>query len=201
MRHQSAHLGPICDAAIALFDRDGFDAVTLEQVSTVVGISTESLRLYFPDIAALYAQAFREAVRIESIYLRAAFEAEVNGQAVGTFYCELLPSRFADSADLRFLLRAAYAPPPSLRLGIASRFAGFIDDIVGEYRKAGEHGADRERPDAAVLEMRYLDAVESVFLQLVDGGAGVATARASTARHPLAYHTVLSGSSTLAASG
>lgn len=171
MQTSTPQLTHICTVAIDAFAHHGLHPAAMEQVAADVGLSLDALRRYFPDAAALYAQAFRESAREESIYSRAVFDAEPVHADPGSLYCQLLPVRFDDSPHLRFLLRAAYQPPPELRSALAPRFQAFLDDVaVGIRSKVSARTTPRSSGhDAPALEMLYLDVLDGVFRSLLNG--------------------------------
>jgi AcrR family transcriptional regulator len=171
MHTQGAQLGHICAASIAVFEGSAFEAISLDTLAGEIGLTTGSLRRYFPDPAAVYVQSFREAARVEMAFARAGFDAETTGMRPGAMYNTLLAPRYSESAHLRFLLRGAYAPPDAVRAAVTTIFSAFLADITFEFRKNLSRMDERARAghDPALLEMVYLDTLDGIYSRLVDG--------------------------------
>jgi TetR/AcrR family tetracycline transcriptional repressor len=116
----------VTDAALAIADRDGFDAVTMRAIATEVGATPMALYAYFSDKNALYA-GMRE--RIFFVHVGAAsipretWQSMLEGIARGLYgVMHAHPN---------------WAPAIAHQSGPASSGLGFIDESLGLMLKDG----------------------------------------------------------------
>lgn len=175
---RSASAANICDHAVEHFSLHGYDASSLTDIAAQAGMRKASLYSHFANKDALFQAVFDDAVAAEREFMQSCFDEEASlGTApatAGSLYCARMEQRYAQSADLRFLLRTAYLPPQSLRPMIVAGYEALLAQLPEYYaaalaRRAPALAADR----VALYAQAYLGIVDSLHVELVyaDGAA------------------------------
>jgi AcrR family transcriptional regulator len=103
----------IVEAALTLFNRDGFDAVTVDQIAAKSGISRRTFFRYFPSKEAVLFSEFtaRQALTLERLHARPQDEAPLESlvevlrsmcdEPINTARSDTIRRIVAESPDLR----------------------------------------------------------------------------------------------------
>jgi AcrR family transcriptional regulator len=105
---------------MTLFARDGFDGVSIRQLSAAVGVTLATLYHYFPDKQTLYDDAVHEAFAYMTRRMVAATESDQHGEArLRSFLHALVSLQVSDAVEVRLVDRELLeARPETLaRLG------------------------------------------------------------------------------------
>lgn len=156
-----------------LADR-GYDRCSLTELAELAGMRKASLYSHFRNKDALFSALLERSVEVERSFAAACFADDAASPAGGAYLNQIV-ERFANSPDLRFLLRTAYAPPASLRAEVTSAFQNLTDDVRAAFRAglpAGITATDRDQ-----LEEAYLGALDGVQVELLYGPQDNATTR------------------------
>ncbi|GAB3276659.1 TetR/AcrR family transcriptional regulator [Kineosporia babensis] len=102
---------------VELAERDGYDAVTVEQIAEVAQISVATVYRYFPNKDAILLYPLAEGIRGLTDNLNARPEDEPIGLALGHALHELMEESWdADDLVLRLRAQLDLAPAPRARL-------------------------------------------------------------------------------------
>lgn len=156
-----------------LSDR-GYDRCSLTEIAELAGMRKASLYSHFRSKDALFVALLERSVEIERAFAQRCFAVD-DGVPAGGGYLRQVTERFAESPDLRFLLRTAYAPPESIRPAVTASYQSLTDDI----RKGFRAGLPKNvSPSSqALVEEAYLGALDGVQIELLFGPPSNASIR------------------------
>ena len=124
----SATAGRIAQLALSHFAERGYDAASMNDIAVLAGLKKASLYAHFESKDALYATALAMALESEIGYVRAHFaHAEEESDVPGEGYWTQLRDRYTQNDSLRFLLRAAFYPPHTLRQTVTLGYNGYLE--------------------------------------------------------------------------
>jgi AcrR family transcriptional regulator len=166
----------VCQIAVEHFSERGYDGSSLSDIADQAGMRKASLYSHFKSKDDLVWQILAMALENERTFASESFLADT-GQLMGETYLARLSDRFTCSAELRFLLRTAYAPPVAIRENIVKAYAGFVDSIRDLFISALPAGMSEET--ANLLTEGYLGAVDAVQVELLYSGTATAERRGS----------------------
>src|SRR5689334_7971298 len=132
-------------ATLDLVERDGFDAVTIEQIAEAAEVGVSTLYRYFPNKDAILLHPAAEGVGALAQHLRDRPDGEPIQQALGAALLTLISDTWADDEQfLRLRAQLDVAPGPRARLW----------DLWNQSRVLLEEAiADRTGRDATDLEV------------------------------------------------
>lgn len=158
--------------ALDQFAKDGYDAASLNDIAIRAGIKKPSLYAHFESKDKLYETTLQLALRGELSYLGTQFvAARVKTSAViGHQYLNDLQNRYANSSALRFLLRAAFYPPPPLRELVSAGFKEYLESIRA-YFQSTLKDCFPEVCDSTIdlLAEAYMAMIDSLHVELIYG--------------------------------
>lgn len=151
--------------AVEHFAEHGYEGASLNLIATTAGMKKASLYFHFANKDQLFLTALEHALATETEHATHTFAAEA-ATLPGLDYLTAIGARYDEHASLRFLLRAAYAPPAALRETVAQGHGQFLDHIGETLR------ARLPQPNAAhtnTLVEAYLGAVDSLHVEVLFG--------------------------------
>ncbi|MHC6225620.1 TetR/AcrR family transcriptional regulator [Pseudomonas sp. X10] len=174
----------ICDAAAGHFAEHGYDASSLSEIAAQAGMRKASLYAHFANKDALYLQTFQRALAEEGAYVEAGLRLEA-AEAVpaGHWHPLHLAERYATSANLRFILRAAFMPPAGIRPAITRGFEHYLEQIRQGFCQALCKHYAWARDDGTRLELygdAYLGIIDSLHVELMYASPDVYARRAAS---------------------
>lgn len=165
----------IQEAALARFARQGFDATSMAEIATDVGIKKPSIYAHFRNKDALYLSLIPLMVDAELDYARSVLldtTDTTTKRQIHAYLCSI-QARFERSFRVQFWMRALNSPPGHLHDAVMAPMHGFMDaleallvDAIGAsalLRNA--HGLD-----AAVLARTCMSMIDSLQSELIYGG-------------------------------
>lgn len=163
-------------AATAHFAERGYDAASLNDIAAAVGIRKASLYTHFASKDELFLMVFEDAVHAEWDFAQSCFAEEPSDILPGFLYCNRLQARYAESAQLRCMLRSAYILPASVRESVMTGYERYLDALQRAYLdRLQSSGASKSQTladeDAAQFGQAYLGCVDSLHGELVYGGS------------------------------
>lgn len=165
--HRSASVNRICEAACQHFSVHGYDSASLNEIARSVGIRKASLYAHFRNKDALFLEALDDATRIETAYAETLFDQAASGEIPGAAYVEVIADRHGGSVYLRFLLRAVFHHPVTLKARIGEVYEAFLDLLRARYERQLRQTMPRlDEADAARYGRAYVGIVESLFVEL-----------------------------------
>ncbi|CAE6916757.1 TetR family transcriptional regulator [Pseudomonas marincola] len=156
--------------ALEHFAERGYDAASLNDIAGSAGIKKASLYAHFTGKDDLYSAVLNLALQHERDYVAAQFKAENSAEVPGECYVTNLQTRYAQSAALRFLLRAAFYPPAPLEHKVKADFGEYLTFIRGHFQACLERSyAGISAPRADLLAEAYLALIDSLNVELIYG--------------------------------
>ncbi|GAA1125121.1 helix-turn-helix domain-containing protein [Citricoccus alkalitolerans] len=156
----------ICRIAVEQLAERGYDGASLGDIAQAAGMRKASLYSHFKSKDDLVGRVLSIALEQERSFATDAFAADT-ASLPGEKYLARIGERFIASAELRFLLRTAYAPPVAIRDHIIATYATFNDHIRTLF--ASNLGAGFSAETREVLMEGYLGIVDAVQVELLYG--------------------------------
>lgn len=173
----------IVQLALQHFADRGYDAASLNDIAVSAGIKKASLYAHFTGKDELYTSVLNLALQSERAYVDAQFSTEKAGQAPGERYVLNLQSRYAESAALRFLLRAAFYPPAPIEQKVKAGFEHYLEGIRERFQaslQTSYPAIDSGR--AGLLAEVYLALIDSLHVELIYGNEAAYSCRLDALR-------------------
>ncbi|WP_298992749.1 TetR/AcrR family transcriptional regulator [uncultured Desulfovibrio sp.] len=171
MNDKSPSMNKICKVAVEHFARRGYDASSLNDIAEEVGIRKASLYSHVSGKNELFMIVFADALKSETEFVNQSFREESSRDLPGFRYCSELESRYISSAELRFLLRAAYFPPVCLGADIDAGYEEYLGNIFSAFVQRLLCGKTQDedllRAEANTFGHAYLGIVDSLHVKLI----------------------------------
>jgi len=160
----------IVHVALLHFADRGYDAASLNDIAGSAGIKKASLYAHFSGKDELYSAVLNLALQSEQAYVSGQFSTTQANQAPGERYVDNLQGRYAESAALRFLLRAAFYPPAAIEQNVKSGFERYLADIRRHFQASLKDTYPAfEQPHVDLLAAAYLALIASLNVALIYG--------------------------------
>ncbi|WP_028602041.1 TetR/AcrR family transcriptional regulator [Ottowia thiooxydans] len=161
------------EAALVRFATQGFDAASLEEIATDVGIKKPSIYAHFRSKDALYMSLIPLMITAELDYARAAFDGSkpVNKQILA--YLQSIQTRYEESPRVQFWMRALYTPPLHLYEQVMALMHVFMDDLEVILKRAIQRSdlvPNAHKLSADTLVMTCMSMIDSLQVELTYGG-------------------------------
>lgn len=117
------------DAALIRFAKQGFDATSLEEIATDVGIKKPSIYAHFRSKDDLYLSLIPLMISAELDYARSSFDGTKPVRKQILAYLQSIQSRYEESARVQFWMRALYTPPGHLYEQVMAPMHVFMDEL------------------------------------------------------------------------
>jgi AcrR family transcriptional regulator len=149
--HAEARRQAILDAAMALFDRQGYSATTMEEVAVGAGISKGSIYNYFQSKQDLFTQLFTETIATDQVDAEAMFAQPVSAthrmESLLDFWFSRLESHLrVGRLTLEFWATAAREERSGrlaeLLQGTYNRWLDRVAPVMAQGAAAGEFNSD-----------------------------------------------------------
>ena len=170
-KNLSATAGRIAQLALNHFAVRGYDAASMNDIAALAGLKKASLYAHFESKDALYKTALGMALESEIGYVRTHFaQGEEVSRVPGEGYWSQLRDRYTQNDSLRFLLRAAFYPPHTLRKAVMSGYDGYLEVLRGSFREACVQGYQGISPEVENwLIEAYMAVIDSLTVELIYG--------------------------------
>lgn len=162
------------DAALARFARQGFDATSMAEIATDVGIKKPSIYAHFRNKDALYLSLIPLMVTAELDYARSVL---IGGETIRMqlrAYLQSIQLRFEDSFRVQFWMRALYTPPGHLHNQVMEPMHGFMDQLEAIVLAAITPSPlvpNAQGLGAEVLARSYMGLIDCLQVELTYAGA------------------------------
>ncbi|MCO7568213.1 TetR/AcrR family transcriptional regulator [Pseudomonas sp. S 311-6] len=184
MKALSPSAARVCDAAVGHFAQYGYDASSLNEIAQRAGIRKASLYAHFANKDALFVEVFQRALAHETAFVEHAFRQEAaDDVAPGHWLVLHLAERYQASANLRFILRTAFAPPASIKPIVTSGFERYLDLVREGFCQAlrARYGwAHTQDTRLEVYADAYLGIIDSLHVELMYAAPAVYARRAAS---------------------
>ncbi|QXI26549.1 TetR/AcrR family transcriptional regulator [Pseudomonas vanderleydeniana] len=161
----------IAQLALSHFAEQGYDAASMNDIAVLAGLKKASLYAHFTSKDELYRAALELALAAEAEHVRAQFAAgEGTAGALGEGYWFQLRDRYTANDSLRFLLRAAFYPPHSLRDAVMGGFNDYLAFLRGRFEEVFVQAHPRVPADMRHwLVEAYMAVIDSLHVELIYG--------------------------------
>ncbi|KFI08894.1 TetR/AcrR family transcriptional regulator [Massilia sp. BSC265] len=161
------------EAALTRFAIQGFDAASLSEIASDVGIKKPSVYTHFRNKDELYLSLIPLLITAELDYAASMLQGgdQIKQQLHG--YLAGIQERFDASYRVQFWIRALTAPPNHLLDVVLEPMHVFMDDLEDIIRRAVENSSlvpNRHRLTADVLAKMYMSMIDSLQTEFLYGG-------------------------------
>ncbi len=163
-------VGRIQDVARAHFALHGFERASMAEIAAEVEVSKPSLYAHFQSKDALYLSIVPIAIERELQTARRCFTGEGDLRTRLKDYLAGLRTRFEQSDDMRFWLRAAFLPPEHLYDEVMAPIHGFMTEMEAMLVEAFRRHDSPGPLDAETLASAFLGLIDGLQVELLYGG-------------------------------
>ncbi|WP_273820641.1 TetR/AcrR family transcriptional regulator [Pseudomonas asplenii] len=163
--------GRIAQLALSHFAEYGYDAASMNDIALLAGLKKASLYAHFASKDDLYQAALGLALEAETRHVRAQFEpCQGSAGLLGEDYWFRLRDRYTENDSLRFLLRAAFYPPHSLRDKVMGGFNDYLAFLRGRFEEVFVQAHPQVAQDMRNwLVEAYMAVIDSLHVELIYG--------------------------------
>lgn len=159
--------------ALIRFAEQGFDATTMNEIASDVGIKKASIYAHFRNKDELFLSLIPIMIERELDYIKAMICGGESLKKQLYAYLESLDSRFMKSHDMQFWLRTIFAPPSHLYHESITPMHAFMDHVERHLVSVIESSPLRHNvSDLSVEELTatYMAMIDSLQTELLFGG-------------------------------
>lgn len=160
-------------AALIRFAEQGYNATTMNEIASDVGIKKASIYAHFKNKDELFLSLIPLMVDNEQAYIKAMIPG---GKEILTqlhHYLESIDSRFDSSHQVQFWLRIVFAPPLHLYDQVVRPMHAFMDTLeayVQQKIAETELGQLNNGLTCEIITANYMALVDSLHTELLFGG-------------------------------
>lgn len=160
-------------AALIRFAEQGYNATTMNEIASDVGIKKASIYAHFKNKDELFLSLIPLMVDNEQAYIK---EMIPGGKEILTqlhHYLESIDSRFDSSHQVQFWLRIVFAPPLHLYDQVVRPMHAFmatLEDYVQQKIAETELGQLNNGLTCEIITANYMALVDSLHTELLFGG-------------------------------
>ena len=161
------------EAALLRFAKQGFDATSLEEIATDVGIKKPSIYAHFRSKNELYLSLIPLMISAELDYARALFVADKSARKQLFAYLQSIQTRYEESARVQFWMRALYTPPGHLHEQVMAPMHVFMDELELILKSAIQRSdlvPNPQRLSTDTLVKACMGLIDSLQVELTYGG-------------------------------
>lgn len=163
-------VGTIQDVARAHFALHGFERASMSEIAAEVGVRKPSLYAHFESKDALYLSIVPIAIERELQMARNCFSGTGDLHQRLRGYLAGLRTRFEQSDDMRFWLRAAFLPPEHLYDEVMEPIHAFMAEMEAMLVDAFRRHDARSALSAEMLASAFLGLIDGLQVELLYGG-------------------------------
>lgn len=153
-------------AALERFAAQGYAATTLKEIASDCGIKKPSIYAHFTSKEHLFKHLVQTSVYGEMDFVRDRLQRPLPATEALRGLLESIPSRFRQSAALRFWIQALYVPPPALAPEIRTYagmfYSGLHSVIAGTLENGFRDGAARNEK-REMMATAYLGILKGLY--------------------------------------
>ena len=169
-------LTPLQAHALRRFAEQGFSATKLSHIAKDAGIKPPSVYAHFKSKEALFLSLLPPTVEHELALTRERLAGHGRHETVLYDFLRDIGTRFSATHHMRFLVQAAFLPPPALVRQVCARVDAFFakqTDIIGRYFDAIPQG----KLPPSTLTAAYQGIMDSLMTALLFTGMDDFTVR------------------------
>ncbi len=171
-----ADLSALQRIALRRFAEQGYYGTKLSHIADDAGIKPPSVYAHFKNKEALFLSLLPAAIGYELAHMSAMLADPAPHQQVLRGYLESIGKRFKATHHMRFLIQAAFLPPPELMKQVCKQMDGFFatqEAMVQEYFRHMPPG----NLEPEQLASAYLGIMDSLMTTILFAGMGDYTSR------------------------
>ena len=160
------------NAALIRFAVQGFNATTMNEIASDVGIKKASIYAHFSSKDDLFLSLLPILVEEEYKYIQSMIIGGDQIESQLLAYLTNINIRFEESYHMRFWLRILFAPPVHLHDEVVTLMRQLMDDIELwiEAAIAASPLVDNENLDVKILTSSYMAMIDSLHTELLFAG-------------------------------
>ncbi|MCD8349441.1 MAG: TetR/AcrR family transcriptional regulator; helix-turn-helix transcriptional regulator [Planctomycetaceae bacterium] len=171
-----ADLSSLQRFALRRFAEQGYYGTKLSHIAEDAGIKPPSVYAHFKNKEALFLSLIPAAVGYELAHMEAMLADSAPHQKVLLGYLESIGARFKATHHMRFLIQAAFLPPPELIKPVCKQMDAFFADQEAMVRRYfGDVPAGKLEPET--LAAAYLGIMDSLMTTILFAGLSDYTSR------------------------
>lgn len=160
-------------AALARFAKQGFDATSMNEIATDVGIKKPSIYAHFRSKDELLLSLVPLLIAEELEHARTTLVGGSDTKQQLLTYLESIHARFNISHRGQFWLRLLFSPPVHLYDEVMEPMHGFMAEFEGIITEALQNSplvSNRNQFSAETLAINYMSLVDCLQSELLFGG-------------------------------
>lgn len=161
------------EAALARFAKQGFDATSLFEIASDVGIKKPSIYAHFRNKDELYMSLIPLMITAELEYAQSVFQSAKPVRKQILAYFQSIHARYDASYRVQFWMRALAAPPGHIYDRVMAPMHIFMDDLEAILKSAIQQSEllpNAHRLSADVLAKTCMGMIDSLQTELIYGG-------------------------------
>lgn len=163
----------IQEAALARFSMQGFDATSMNEIASDVGIKKPSIYAHFRNKDELFLSLIPLVIDKELEHARKTLKGGVDIKPQMLFYLKGIQERYEQSNSVGFLLRNLFMPPAHLYKAIMTPLHAFMDELENIIRMAITQSSLMSPTvplNAETLTITFMSMIDSLQSELLYGG-------------------------------
>lgn len=160
-------------AALIRFAEQGFDATTMNEIASDVGIKKASIYAHFRNKDELFLSLIPLMIEKELHYIKAMITGGADLKSQLYAYLESLDSRFMKSHDMQFWLRTIFAPPSHLYQESITPMHAFMEALeayITGMMETSTLSDATQTLSVTTLTATYMAMIDSLQTELLFGG-------------------------------
>lgn len=161
------------EAALARFALQGFDATTMSEIASDVGIKKPSIYAHFRNKDELFLSLIPLIIEKELEHARHALRGGVDIKLQMHGYLKGIQERYEQSHSVGFWLRNLFMPPTHLYDAVMAPLHAFMDELENIIRMAIDCSplkSESTALDTEALTLTYMSMIDSLQSELLYGG-------------------------------
>ncbi|QLF93392.1 TetR/AcrR family transcriptional regulator [Pseudomonas sp. ABC1] len=158
------------EAALARFAIQGFDATSMSEIASDVGIKKPSIYAHFRNKDELYLSLIPLLINAELEHARRSLQGGEQVLAHLHEHLRGIRQRYEGSHHVAFWVKALLAPPLHIYDVVMEPMHVFMDELEAIIREAIEDSPLAGRLSAATLAIAYMAMIDALHSELVYGG-------------------------------
>ncbi|WP_374733239.1 TetR/AcrR family transcriptional regulator [Klebsiella variicola] len=161
------------EAALARFALQGFDATTMSEIASDVGIKKPSIYTHFSNKDELFLSLVPLVINKELEHARSTFRGGSDIKLQLRFYLKGIQKRYEESHSVGFWIRNLFMPPTHLYEAVMKPLHTFMDELENIIRMAIAQSpliSPSAALNAETLALTFMSMIDSLQSELLYGG-------------------------------
>lgn len=161
------------EAALTRFALKGFDATTMSEIASDVGIKKPSIYAHFRNKDELFLSIIPLVIEKELEHARKIFKGGSDIKLQLLSYLQGIQGRYEESHSVEFWIRNLFMPPTHLYDAVMGPLHAFMDELENIIKMAIEQSpliSSSSVLDAETLTLMFMSMIDSLQSELLYGG-------------------------------